>query len=272
MRKSFEINMKNAHVVLTIALDLSRVIAGVRLLSEHEYSNLNVVEQRGPVCFLIRKAVEGNHIKANMDLIACNYGRFAIGVEKPHQRILDGEGYGKCGLYKDEEVARSIAQGFKYLDSKHAGLEAGPVSSVDKPDIIEIVCNTRQAMRLFQGYAYNFGIPKNLISIGNQAGCSDMIAKPIYNDDINISFFCRGARDYGRFGDGEIGVAIPVNQYVKVAEGVFNTIDPYCNIKEKRILTKKFANAGLECEFDEQASYGNALIALDQEIQAERSY
>jgi uncharacterized protein (DUF169 family) len=270
MITDIEVNKSTAGTVFTAALGLDSNVVGVRLLTKDEYERLDIQTRKGPVCFLIRRGREGIHFKADPANIACSYGRFALGVEAPHRRILDAEGYAVCGLYEDGRVAKEILAGFKYISPDYYGVEFGPIEDVEDPDLAIIICNTKQAMRIFQGYAYYYATPCNLASIGDQAGCSDLISRPFSTDDINLSLFCNGARAYGQFTDGEIGISIPKSKYIKVADGVLKTVDPVCNIREKKAIEERFRTAGYRCEFDLTASYGIALTALDEEIEAEQ--
>ena len=267
--RSVEIRPDNADKILTAVLGLERSVVGIRRLDREQYEALDATVTRGPVCYLIRRGCEGIHLKSDRDNIACSYGRYAAGVEKTHPRIDNAEGYAKCGLYSSGEIAKEILASFRYITPDKWGLEAGPLGTVNEPDVVIIICDTLQAMRVFQGYAYHYGSPGNLSAIGNQAGCADLISRPYSTNDINISFFCRGARDYGGFTSGEIGISIPKSKYLKVTDGIFRTVDPVCNIKEKLEIEERLRLAGYDHEFDLSASYGHALTELDNEILAE---
>jgi hypothetical protein len=88
-------------------------------------------------------------------------------------------------------------------------------------------------MRVMQGYAYKMGNPRHLCSVGNQAVCSDLIAKPFTHHDINISFMCKGARMHTRCDDGEMAAAIPAGLFGALAEGILRTLNPVLDTKQK---------------------------------------
>ncbi|MDO5707870.1 MAG: DUF169 domain-containing protein [Andreesenia angusta] len=262
------INKENAYKYLKELLNLDRSISGARFIeTEEEYENLAIPEQKGTVCFIGRRALEGYHIKSNANSIVCDYGAYAIGAKKPDKSILNGESYALCGLYSNKNIAKSVVDSMHYSEKEIYGIEIGPFSKVSNADIVYIVCDTKQAMRVFQGYTYYYGPAKNIGFIGNQAMCGDILSKPLYNKDINISLFCKGARKYGAFGDGELAISMPIEIFYNTAYGVFMTVDPVENPKDKVKLSKRLEVSGIKYEFDMQASYGKVLDEYAKEIE-----
>ena len=262
------INRLNAFKYFETILNLERKVAGARFIDfKEDYDNLDVLEQKGTMCFLGRKGLEGKHIKADAKNILCDYGAYAIGIKKPHKNIEAGYSYGICGLYNSNSVAKSIVESIHYLKQDIYGIEIGSLCDVPKADLVFIVCNTRQAMRIFQGYAYYYGAPKNVSFIGNQAMCGDMLAKPFYYNDINMSLFCEGARKYGGFSDGELGISMPLEMFYNVAYGVFMTINPVEHIREKNEITNRLKEIGVDYNFDMTASYGKMLDEYDEKLE-----
>lgn len=261
------IDKNNAFKYLDLILNLKRNIAAARFIEfKHEYEELDLPEVKGSVCLLCRRGLEGTHLKADENHILCTYGAFALGISNPDITISSGQSYAACGLYSGKPVARSIVESIHYLDQEVKGIEIGHLSEVDNADLVFVVCNTRQAMRIMQGYAYYYGAPKNISFIGNQAMCGDIISKPFYNNDINITLFCKGARKYGAFGEDEIGISMPREMFYNVAHGVFMTINPVEFPKEKVAIAERLKEVGIEVEFDMKDSYGENLDVYDDMV------
>lgn len=245
-------------------LDLKRNIVGVSFIEfKEDYDALDAVEQKGTTCFLGRKAFEGVHIKSNAELITCSYGAGATGVKPAHPTIESGQSYAGCGLYNSKMTARKVVEDMHFLHHEMYGLELGKLEDVKCPDLVLIGCNTFQAMRIFQGYAYKYGTPKHIGFVGNQAMCSDMLSKPFYNNDINLSLFCEGARKYGGFTENEVGISMPADMFHDVAFGIYMTVDAVSNPKEKIQIEKRLEDAGFSEHFDPTESYGRRLDEFD---------
>ena len=57
-----------------------------------------------------------------------------------------------------------------------------------------IAANPFNVMRIVQGYAYHYGMLKNVNMIGNQAICLECTARPYVLKDMNVSVLCIGTR------------------------------------------------------------------------------
>lgn len=265
--------MKNQSIKkLEIALGLEKEVVGIKFIDyKNEFDNLDlsILEKKGPFCYLVRHGMDGNIFKANSDTITCDYARYALGVTKPDQRIRSGRSYTHCGLYESNAISKDIVDSMKYNEEDLYGVIIGPLRLMEDADIVIIADYGETIMRVMQGYAYNYGNPKNLSFFGNQAMCADLVSKPYSNNDINISLMCRGARANGRFDKGEIGVGLPINMFDKLADGIVKTINPVNNPKEKEAILKRARNnKDLIGDIDKKYNYGKGLIEYDEIIKS----
>lgn len=144
----------------------------------------------------------------------------------------------------------------------------GPLQDMESADVVIIVTEAVNIMRILQGYAYKFGYPKHLRTIGNQAACSDLTAKPYFNNDLNISLMCEGARKYMKCSSGEMGVSMPINQFDDVVEGIVMTVNPVANKKEKdELLSRLHSEEELGIVIDKDTDYGKCLKEYDDFVQ-----
>ena len=264
--------MKNNNVKKAkIALNLQKRIIGVRFVdfkSDYDQLELEVSNKKGSICFHSREAMDGKIFKATREDVACDYGSYALGLEMPDSTILEGRSFDYCGLSETNSVGRDIAKSMKYIPHKIYGFIMGPLELMEAADIVIIVDYSETIMRIMQGYAYKFGSPKNLNFYGNQAVCSDLISKPYSNNDINISLMCKGARSYGRFDKGELGVSIPIGMFDALVDGIVETVNPVCNRKEKqRILNDLEHPEELGITINNNYNYGIGLKEYDQRVQ-----
>lgn len=268
--------MKNKNVLkATIALNLRRNIIGVKFVDfKEEFDDLDLPApiKNGPLCFLAREAMDGKFFKVIENNVTCDYARYALGLTKPDLTITEGRSYQYCGLYETNAIAKEIVTSMKYVSHEVYGIVMGPLELMDDADIVIIVDYAENIMRIMQGYAYKFGTPKNLNFFGNQAMCADLISKPFSNNDINLSLMCRGMRANGRFEKGELGVALPINLFDPLVEGVVKTINPVSGAKEKKLILSALEdNNDLEIQINMRYNYGMGLKEYDKKVEKIRS-
>ena len=226
---------------LKLALNLQREVAGAAFLrtqAEFDAEESALFSGRRTVCGMVRRAEEGERFKVLGDAIACRAGAVTLGVLPPAPAERDGRVLEASGLCRDGAVARAVKAGMCDRPPS-VGLAFGPLAAMRRADVAVLVVSARQAMRLMQGYAYHYGPPMHLNTVGNQAVCSDLIAKPCACQDLNCSFLCRGARANLRAEDGELGIGIPTAQFQKVVDGVIQTLSLVESEQEKEAIAAR---------------------------------
>ena len=253
---------------LKLALNLQREIVGAAFLKTQDEFDADegaVFTGRRTVCGMVKRAEEGERFKVLGTAIACRAGAATLGVLTPTPAEQDGRVMTASGLYRDGEVARAVKAGM-CDQSPAVGLSFGPLAAMRRADVAVLVVSARQAMRLMQGYAYHFGPPMHLNTVGNQAACSDLIAKPQAHQDLNCSFLCRGARANLRAEDGELGIGIPVAQLPKVVDGVIQTLSLVESEQEKDAIVSRLAHPlELGREIEKNTSY---MKRMDEALKA----
>lgn len=230
--------MKNTNVwKITTALDLQHRIAGVHFLDfQEDYDNCKARpgSQKGSYCYQVRQALDGKHFKADKNLVTCEYARAAIGLEKPDISMREGRSFDYCGLSESRTIGKNIADAMMYIDQDIYGVELGPLEEMEHADLVIMVDYAQTIMRIMQGYAYKYGAPEHLSFYGNQAMCSDMTSKVFHTNDINISLMCNGTRRCGKYDKGEIAVALPINMFDPLADGIIETLNAVQLVTEKK--------------------------------------
>ena len=219
-----ELNVKR----LEKALSLKRNIVGVHFLAykmEYDESPVAPSEKRGSFCSFVNRASRGEHFKINAQHFTCQGGASSIGVTEETEDRRTGRLYQHCGLYSSHAIARLVNSSMNHIPHKIYGVEIGPLSAVESADVVIIIATAKQCMRLIQGYTYEYGPATHLSTVGNQAACSDLCAKPFVNNDLNISFMCCGMRMCTQADDGEMGVGLPIQMFSKVTNGVLQTLN-----------------------------------------------
>ena len=103
-------------------------------------------------------------------------------------------------------------------------------------------------MRIVQGYAYSYGMPKSVNLIGNQAVCLECTARPYAVKDMNLSLLCIGTRHRAGWEDAEMGVGIPGEQFADVVTGLMSTLNQMENDENKKKIEVKLKRQNIPFE------------------------
>ena len=233
--------MENENVFkLKKSLRLERRIVGVHFLAyrqEYDASSHAPIKGKRSFCSMVHLASSGQKIKSNGENFSCQGGAQSLGVFDEPEVTTSGRLYYECGLYSSKALAHQVHKGMQHIGHKVYGLEIAPLEEMEKADIVVILGNARQMMRIMQGYSNKFGVARHLSTVGNQAMCSDLVAKPFSNNDINLSLMCAGARRNTQCSEGEMGTGFPIQYMRPITEGVLVTLNLVeFNDEKKRIL------------------------------------
>jgi uncharacterized protein (DUF169 family) len=210
-------------------LNLKREVVGIHFfLDANAYAKAGVdaFKGRASYCFMVKAASEGKHFKAAIEHVNCSGGAPAIGLEKEPEAMKNGVSpYAMTGLYCDIGTGALAHANTRYMDAFTRGFEAGPLREVKNADVVIVIDNTYNAMRIIQGYSYYNGVKTDFRLAGNQAICSECTATPYITQDINVSFLCSGTRFYCKWDSDDVAIGFPIKLYDQIVEGVKNTLN-----------------------------------------------
>ena len=210
------------------SLRLKRHIVGVKFLYfKHEYDELELQDygKKSSYCMMVKHAMDGNHFKANLEHFACRCAIEALGLADEMEGVVSGQRYYSLNLYESRAVAKDVTRDISRIQQKIYGIEIGPLDKLEDADVVMLMVNAYQLMRVVQGYTYKWGIPKNLYMAGNQGVCADLTAGPFEKNDMNFSVLCAGTRKMCAWGDDEMGVGLPIQMFDPLTEGVIQTMN-----------------------------------------------
>lgn len=239
------------------SLELKHKIVGVKFIySEEEFreSDAKPLNNRMTYCVLIKLAMMGRSLKANLENFACLSAARALGIIEGDEKWLSGCQYRDRGMYQDLGTSKKVVNNTTNIKQKAYGVMIKPLEEYSSaPDVVIVITNPYNIMRLIQGYTYTYGTYKNFKIIGNQALCSECTAYPFESNDINISALCAGTRYMAGWGKDEMGLGIPFNKFTGMIEGLYNTINAMEPNKDKSIIEEKLKAAkrdDLTIEYD----------------------
>lgn len=238
---------------LDILLDLERQPVGIKFhLYDFDYKSAKSEETKAGMtyCTAVKNATLSKGCKMTVEHMACFSSARALGLMEKDDDSISGYRHYRMGVYKDLCVSRNIAREMVYCQHKAYGVEIAPLSdyvSYD-PDVVIVITNPYNAMRITQGYAYHHGHIKNAQFSGMQAICQELTTRPFERNEVNISMLCSGTRCVGQWGKDELGIGIPFNKLSLIVDGLKNTFNHMDQNPEKRLIENKLKKYGLEEE------------------------
>lgn len=216
---------------LTKALGLARHPVGIKLLrSQAEFDSWDVDDARATTyyCAAVQQASKGRALKLGPEHFTCESSRQILGLEELPSEPLLSASYAECGLHRDERVSDAVVGDIAVVPRTVIGIVVQPVALyTDRtPDVVIIVANAYQSMRMVQGFTYHHGDAPALRSIGQHGICSESTAEPLLAQTLNVSLLCSGTRFFAKWGDDEVAVSMPGSMLALAVDGVLQTINP----------------------------------------------
>jgi len=244
------INNRLALKKISSSLELNRKIVGVKFLfteNEYEEADAKAAKAKLPYCVMVKLATHGYGLKSTLETSSCGGGTRALGLENTKPEFESGCEYYSFGLYQDLAVAKNVVNNITFCSHRLYGVMTKPLESFnEKPDVVIIVTDSYNTMRIIQGYTYKYGTQTGFKMTGNQAVCSECTAYPFENNSINISMFCSGTRYLAGWGKSEIAIGLPYAKFLETADGVYNTINGTEQNAAKKIIKANLAREKLE--------------------------
>ena len=236
-------NIKESVDLIESYLDLDRKPVGIKFFfNKEEFLNFEVPQRERKVtyCNSVQLASIGKSMKLSGANQGCPNGAFAMKFIDIPTPIASGKGRYNKGMYKNEEISKSINDDMLFLDEKLEGMAVMPLENFqEQPDIIIVIGDSYNIMRLIQGHAYHNGYTNNLRTVGLQAVCQDLTTYPYLTQDINISLLCPGTRLVADWKPNEIGIGIPFKKWYEMVDGVIETTNPFERNNNKRAIIER---------------------------------
>jgi uncharacterized protein (DUF169 family) len=216
---------------LSKALGLTRRPVGIKLLrTRTEFDSWEVDEARAATyyCAAVQQASKGRAVKLGPRHFNCESSRQILGLEALQSEPFLSASYSECGLHRDERVSDAVVGDIAVVPRTVIGIVVQPVALyTDRgPDVVIVMANAYQSMRLVQGFTYHHGDAPALRSIGQHGICSESTAEPLLAQTLNVSLLCSGTRFYAKWGDDEVAVSMPGSKFPATVDGVLQTINP----------------------------------------------
>lgn len=235
---------------LELLLDLKRKPVGIKfLLTKEDYRNFDaeVSANKMSYCTVVKKASQGKCLKIHNGHSACMGGAMALGFEKPSADVISGRRRLLQESYSDLGVCRHVSKHMEYCQHDAYGVAVMPLEMFSEPpDVVIIICNPFQSMRISQGYAYFNGHVNQIKLSGMQAICQECTSYPYEKRCLNFSFLCSGTRMLGGWEKEDMAAGFPGGMLEQLIKGIRNTVNPLERNQEKKRILKELESRGWE--------------------------
>lgn len=220
---------------LKSVLNTDREPVGITLLfTEEEYSDYPADEPTSklPYCVMVKNAaIKRRGVKSTLKHHNCDGATTALALEPSNEKIESGEEYFSYKLYSSVATARRHRASIKSLHREPVstyGVASIPLVDCTKtPDVVIMIVNAYQAMRIVQGYTYQTG-KKPAIDMGAmQAMCSEVTVSPYMTGELNVSVMCPSTRTLCKWSENDMCVGIPYELFTQIVNGVEATVLDY---------------------------------------------
>ena len=208
-----------------------------------------------PYCVMVKLAMTGKALKAKLENFGCLSSARALGIIEPDEMFSPRAGIIiESACIRTWPPPRISDKNMTMCQHKAHGVMIKPVEEFqENPDVVLMVVNPYNAMRIIQSYTHVFGYKTSFQMAGNQAICSEATAYPFENNTINVSMLCSGTRYMAGWSDTEMAIGFVFNKFQDIVKGLWTTVNPIePNVKKKEIEVRIKENniTDLEIEYD----------------------
>lgn len=243
-------DIKSSVNLIESYLDLERKPVGIKLFfDKDEFDSFEIPQRDRKVtyCNSVQLASKGSSMKLTKENQACPNGAMALKMKNIPEPMANGKGRFSKNIYKDIETSKSINDDMLFLEKEPAGMVVMPLENYkEDPDVVIMVSNPYNIMRMIQGNGYFNGYTNNLKTVGLQAVCHDLTSYVYNTQDINITLLCPGTRLVADWQVHEIGIGIPFEKWNEVVKGVKETTNPFERNKKKKGIQQRLRENKLD--------------------------
>jgi len=211
-------SFKELAVKLKDVLKLEREPVAIKW-SVKEPRNIDKEQGKSRFCTKLDKAMKGETFYATTEQEECMGGLRYSGLKNPKEfpkNMQSGSFLVPAGVYKSiPAVQRSWKNNLAIEPEIFQAVIFSPLLKADfQPDVIFIVCNSKQAMLILHANAYDSGSH----GLGADSGpiCSSMAAVPYLTGEVTYGFGDIGSRRNMEIKTDEVMVSIPASDLERI--------------------------------------------------------
>jgi uncharacterized protein (DUF169 family) len=173
-------------------------------------------------CQFVQNArLKGEKGYATADEHMCKGGAGVMGLEPLPDVVATGSQYHKLGNFKTAEGALETVNAMpKSAEKFYASVYAPLENAGFEPDVVVIVANPKQALRISQAYLHSTGGRIAADYSGIQSLCADAVVAVKERGVLNMTLGCNGSRKNSGIADDEVILGVPPKSLPAIVEAL----------------------------------------------------
>ena len=160
-------------------------------------------------CEMVQKASQGEMFYATSEEQMCKGGSAAVGLQEAPKKVQTGEFYLSTGRFSSIGSAKRTMNSIPKINPMMYALVYAPLEKTTfDPDVIVVIANPAQAMKLAQALIYTLGGRVEADFSGIQSICADAVAGPFLRKTPNFTLGCSGSRKFADIKEDEVIVGL----------------------------------------------------------------
>ena len=166
-------------------------------------------------------AIGGWSIGLEPEDLGCKTAQWVFGFREPGG--WDTEHHREQYVRTEEEAQRLISAKPRFERGKITGIHISPLSESDSGDVVMLIVDSHQALRLLQAWTFLHQEGTTFTLGSSSLICSFGAVAAYTKDTLIITIPCIGAKTYGLYQDHELICAFPYSRLNEVLEGLEET-------------------------------------------------
>ena len=192
-----------------LGLEKSPVAIKFVLREKNLPEGVSKIEDNIRHCEMVQKASHGDIFYATSEEEMCKGGSAAVGLQEPLEKAKTGEFYMTLGRFSSIGSAKRTVDAIPKIDPMMYALVYAPLEKANfDPDVVVVICNPAQALKLAQALIYTSGGRIGADFSGIQSICADVVAGPFLSGTPNFTLGCSGSRQYADIKEDEVIVGL----------------------------------------------------------------
>ena len=158
---------------------------------------------------MIQKASQGETFYSTAEEHTCKGCASALGLMEAPEKVKTGEMYQSLGRFSSLGSAKRTMDDVPKIENMMYALIYTPLENATfDPDVIVVICNPEQALKLTQAMVYTLGGRVEVDFAGIQSICADAVAGPFTRKRPNVTLGCSGSRKFADIKPDEVIVGM----------------------------------------------------------------
>lgn len=180
------------------------------------------VDEKKRHCEFVQDArLKGNKGYATSEEHLCKGGAGVMGIETLPESVATGSMYYNLGNFETAEGALETVNAIPKAEGRYYASLYAPLESAEfDPDVVVLILNPKQALKVSQAFLRKNGGRISSDYSGIQSLCADAVAAVKERKIPNMTLGCNGSRKFAEIADEEVIIGLPPEYLKDVVEAL----------------------------------------------------